>query len=218
MITGKEYCSGWCAGNFRKMNLCLPRFSEVYSFFSWYALEMYGNCWCNMYQLPGDSRGIYVTKYLLLVAGTIQERKEYIFWPLLWLKRLLFGVVTLQYHSSVNWLNCLFKKTIFVILKCSNYLCGLNKGLVQLDAFSLLNRVESGLATYQGNRSWKEYRIIFIPHIEFEFHMLYWSSWLNKLENCIELFYTAWTGSQWLWNTLNLDSWWCQRIDGIRSS
>jgi len=68
---------------------------------------------------------------------------------------LTFGSSILQYHSSVLWLNCLLAKNVFVMLNCSNYLCGLDKDLIQLGVFFpdllLINRVNGGLATYYSN-------------------------------------------------------------------
>lgn len=124
------------------------------------------------------------------VAGTICSGKERVLFLTSVMAQKTSCLELLYSSITVNCLNCLLKEPFFVILKCSNCLCGVNKGLVQLDAFLLLtNGVDSGLTTYQGNRSWKEYRIIFISCVEFEFNVLYWSSLLNKLENCVEFFY-----------------------------
>lgn len=88
------------------------------------------------------------------VAGTICSGKERVLFLTSVMAQKTSCLELLYSSITVNCLNCLLKEPFFVILKCSNCLCGVNKGLVQLDAFLLLtNGVDSGLTTYQGNRS-----------------------------------------------------------------
>ncbi|NXW43332.1 RXLT1 xylosyltransferase, partial [Nyctiprogne leucopyga] len=93
------------------------------------AVVLLGNEQCNNEWIqPYLKRHGGFVNLLFVTYDYAMVNEEDIFqWPL--------GVATiLQYHSNVVWLNCLLTKH-FYYTYCSNYLCGVDKGLVQLDVW-----------------------------------------------------------------------------------